>query len=108
MNVNELFRGVAVVIDDDMLNTSSKAPRDELRRILELEKINHAVVAFLDDGKIIEFKFSDFEIKEWDDIKDSRVGRLLPPYINRIQQRYSLYMQRQGLPRIPDDAIFPS
>jgi hypothetical protein len=71
-----------------------------------LEKPNHAVVAFIDDGKIIEFKFSDFAIKTWSEIKTTRTGRLLPPYINRIQQRYSLYMQRQGLPRIPDAAIF--
>ncbi len=71
-----------------------------------LEKPNHAIVAFLDSGKIIEFKFSDFNIRSWSEIKAIRIGRLLPPYINRIQQRYSLYMQRQGLPRIPDAAIF--
>jgi len=73
-----------------------------------LEKPNHAVIAFLDEGKILEFKFSGFEIKDWKELKDSRIGRLLPPYINKIQQRYALYMQRQGLPRIPDAAIFNS
>lgn len=72
------------------------------------EKINHSVVPFLDGGLIIEFLFRDIKPKLWKDLKDKRVGRLLPPYINRIQQRYSLYMQRQGLPRIPDAAIFPA
>jgi hypothetical protein len=71
-----------------------------------LENPTHSVIAFVDNGNIIEFKFSEFEIKSWDDIKDKRVGRLLPPYINRVQQRYALYMQRQGLPRIPNKAIF--
>lgn len=71
-----------------------------------LEKPNHAVVAFLDGGKIIEFKFDEFSIRAWSGIKTKRIGRLLPPYINKIQQRYSLYMQRQGLSRIPDAAIF--
>ncbi len=71
-----------------------------------LEKPNHAVVAFLDNGKILEFKFSEFKIQDWNELKDKRIGRLLPPYVNKIQQRYALYMQRQGLLRIPDAAIF--
>ncbi len=71
-----------------------------------LEKPNHAVVAFLDDGNILEFKFSEFEIKPWKNLRTKRIGRLLPPYIIKIQQRYALFLQRQGLPRIPDAAIF--
>ncbi len=71
-----------------------------------IEKINNSVVPFLDGGQIIEFLFRDIKPQKWKDLKGKRVGRLLPPYINRIQQRYSLYMQRQGLPRIPDAAIF--
>ncbi|MFW6303486.1 MAG: hypothetical protein ACOC2L_02595, partial [Candidatus Sumerlaeota bacterium] len=70
-----------------------------------IEKHFHAVVAFIDEGKIIEFKFNELLIERWKDIKGKRVGRLLPPYINKIQQRYSLYMQRQGVPRIPGAAI---
>ena len=71
-----------------------------------IEKINNSIVPFLDGGQIIEFLFRDIKPKKWKDLKEKRVGRLLPPYINRIQQRYALYMQRQGLPRIPDAAIF--
>ncbi len=71
-----------------------------------VEKINNSVVPFLDGGQIIEFLFRDIKPLRWKNLKDKRIGRLLPPYINRIQQRYSLYMQRQGLPRIPDEAIF--
>lgn len=87
-------------------NEKGKIPNISFNQGQYLEKPNHAVVAFIDDGKIIEFKFSDFVIKNWSEIKTTRTGRLLPPYINRIQQRYSLYMQRQGLPRIPNAAIF--
>lgn len=70
-----------------------------------IEKINNSIVPFLDGGQIIEFLFRDIKPKKWRELKGNRVGRLLSPYINRIQQRYSLYMQRQGLPRIPDAAI---
>jgi len=70
-----------------------------------IEKINHAIVPCIDNGKIIEFLFRDLKPKEWKNIKDKRIGRLLPPYITRIQQRYALYLQRQGLPRIPEIAV---
>ena len=42
---------------------------------------------------------------QWNNIKDNRIGRLLPPYITRVQQKYAHYLQRQGLPRIPKQAI---
>ena len=70
-----------------------------------LEKVNHTYIPFIDNGKIIEIKFRDIHVKKWNSLKANRIGRVLPPYINRIQQLYSLYMQRQGLPRIPSSAI---
>jgi hypothetical protein len=69
------------------------------------EKKNHAIVSFIDDGKIIEFLFPKFEIKKWNKLKGKRIGRLLPPHITRIQQQYALYFQRQGLPRTPEEAL---
>lgn len=66
------------------------------------EKIYHAIVPFIED-KIIEFNFKDLLTYQYKDIKLSRFARLLPPYINRIQQRYCLYFSRQGLPRTPSD-----
>ena len=71
-----------------------------------IEKSNHSVVAFIDGGKIVEFSFNmDLTIKKWSEYKEKRIGRLLPPYITRIQQRYALYLQRQGLPSIPNKAV---
>jgi len=89
------------IISEETLN--SGIPFDSGQFI---EKVNHAVIPFLDDGKIIEFLFRDLKIKKWNSLKENRIGRLLPPYIYRIQQRYALYLQRQGLPRIPDIAVF--
>lgn len=101
----ELYCLEGIIVDEPKIN---KKGGQSFNKKLEcfVEKINHAVVPFLDGGKIIEFLFYDLKIKKWNDLKNDRVGRLLPPYITRIQQRYSLYMQRQGLPRIPEDAIF--
>ncbi|GMO46239.1 MAG: hypothetical protein Ta2B_27620 [Termitinemataceae bacterium] len=72
-----------------------------------IDNINKNVIPFIDGGKIVEFLFRDIKIKKWKELKTMRIGRILPPYINRVQQRYSLYLQRQGLPRIPNKAISP-
>ena len=69
-----------------------------------VEKINSCYVAFI-ENKIIEFKFRKIEIKKWNDIKSNRIGRLLPPYITRIQQKYAFYLQRQALPALPIQSI---
>ena len=69
------------------------------------EKISSTIVAFIDQGKIIEFQFFDMKIIKWETIKNERIGRLLPPYLTRIQQRYAFYLHRQGLPRIPNEAM---
>lgn len=82
---------------------AKKAYRKEYGNFFEID--SQSIVFPIDNGKIIDFRFRNLEIKKWSEVKNNRIGRLLPPYINRIQQRYSLYMQRQGLPRIPDRAI---
>jgi hypothetical protein len=65
---------------------------------------SHSII-FPFNNKAIKFDFKDLEIMNWSKIKDNRVGRILPPYINKIQQKYAAYFQRQGLPRLPQKAI---
>jgi hypothetical protein len=69
------------------------------------EKLDQSIIPFIDKGKIISFTFKEIALKKFSEIKNERIGRLLPPYITRIQQGFALYLQRQGLPRIPEDAI---
>lgn len=64
-----------------------------------------SIVFSMIDGKTYEFSFKNIILKPWKELKDKRIGRLLPPYITRIQQRYALYLTRQGLPRTPKDAV---
>lgn len=68
----------------------------------------NAILFPLNDGKGIDIRFKDIEIKPWSEMKAHRIGRILPPHITRIQQRYALYMHREGLPRIPKEAITDS
>lgn len=57
------------------------------------------------NGYLINFKFHDIVIKKWGEIKQSRKGRLLPPFLTRLQMKYGYYLQRQGLPKIPKESI---
>lgn len=70
----------------------------------ELEKIgrgpNKILIHTLLDERPYLFAFGDAQIAEWDAIKDRRVGRLLPPFITRVQQMHAAYIQSEGLPRV--------
>ena len=69
------------------------------------EQVNQAILFGIHDGKTIQFNFGKLVSKKFHEVKNKRVGRITHPYITRIQQRYALYLQRQGLPRIPEKAI---
>ena len=57
------------------------------------------------DKKAIRFKLGQFSVEEYERMKKYRIGTLLPPFITRLVQKYALYMKRQGLPRIPEEAL---
>lgn len=46
------------------------------------------------------FDFRQRKIVSWDQIGESRIGRLLPPYITLMQQRHAAYLMNEGLPRV--------
>lgn len=70
-----------------------------------IERVSESISFSLYEGKTVKFSFKQLEKKKFSEIKNQRVGRLIHPYITRIQQRYASYLQRQGLPRIPKEAI---
>lgn len=100
----ELYCLKGRVIDENKIN-SHEDTNISFEKGSFIEKINSSIVPFIDNGMIVEFCFKDIIIKKWNDLKEKRIGRLLPPYITRVQQRYSFYLQRQGLPSIPKEAI---
>lgn len=82
-------------------------PIDDFRSIVNMdggslmEKDVEAVVFGMYEGKSFRFRFSDFSVKTWRELEARRVGRLLPPFVTRVQQRFAAYSQRPGQPRIP-------
>ena len=81
----------------------------EVRKLFEKghfkERVFQSVVFAVVDGKSILFDFRKLAVMKYADVKARRVGRLLHPYVTRVQQRYTMYAQRQALPRIPEGAV---
>lgn len=100
----DLYLLKGAIVDEASINSRKKSQAIIFDSGEFHEKINSCYVAFI-NSNILEFKFRKLEIKKWPDIKDHRIGRLLPPYITKIQQKYAFYLQRQGLPAIPKEAI---
>lgn len=69
------------------------------------ETIDCAVVGPLFEKKFYRIKFKKVIVGNHSEWKEKKTGRILPPIINHVAERYSLYIQRQALPRIPSEII---
>ena len=68
----------------------------------------HTVFPIL-SGRAAVVKFSELHPLSIAQLKDenwTRVGRLTPPIITQIRQRFSLWLQREGVAKIPVEAVF--
>lgn len=84
--------------------TNAEEKIDEKFGNFTSEKDNEAIIYAMKDGKTFSIQFKDMKIKKIRQIKAdkwTRTGRLLPPFMTRVQQRYAAYIQRPGMPRIP-------
>jgi hypothetical protein len=62
------------------------------------------------DGQLLKVEFKELHQESADNLLShgaKRIGRITPPHITYIRQRFALYLQREGLPRIPNEAVFP-
>lgn len=71
-----------------------------LRQMNDKDRSNSIIIHTLLDQDPYKFVFGDARIETWADIAEFRVARLLPPYITRVQQLHSAFMQSEGLPRV--------
>ncbi len=70
-----------------------------------VESTNCAMVGPLYKGKFYRINFKELSVFEESKFRDKKVGRILPPIINHIAERYGLYIQRQALPRLPEEIL---
>lgn len=67
-----------------------------------LEKKTEVIVSCVAGGKHLKFS-TKVEVLNFNDIKEIRIGRILPPYITRIQQKCASNMIREGLMPLPSE-----
>lgn len=70
-----------------------------------IESPECAMVGPLYNGKFYKVKFKELYVVQESECRDKKVGRVLPPVVTHIAERYGLYVQRQALPRIPKEII---
>lgn len=100
----DLYLLKGTIIDENKINKRGSKNNIPFVQGEFVEKKNFSYVAFV-QGKIMKFNYRKLEIMRWTNIKNKRIGRLLPPYISKIQQQYASYLQRQGLPSLPEKAV---
>lgn len=59
------------------------------------------------DGKHVTFNFKkDLRVQAFNSTwRGYRVGRLLPPFLTRLLERYAAYSHRPGIPRVPSALV---
>ena len=93
-----------------LLRLSKLKPKDEKELFHKKfgtfeEHDTNTIIFNMCEDRSFRVNHKELSIKTWGYLKEHRIGRLLPPYITRVQQRYSLFLQRQGLPRPPTEAV---
>jgi hypothetical protein len=68
-----------------------------------IPKVNEEILPFLDGKNFIRFRFKDLKIKEYSEMRDKKKCRLIPPFITHLQHRYSSFLGRYGIPKVPQE-----
>lgn len=73
-----------------------------------IDYTNTCTVAFIDE-KVVKFELNDMqfgEVETCDWLKNaSKICRLLPPYITKVQKSFAQYNTRESLIRIPEQSV---
>lgn len=67
-----------------------------------LERNDKVIVGCIAGEQALQFDLN-IRIKNFNDEKDKRIGRILPPYITRIQQKCAQNMVREGIMPMPKE-----
>lgn len=67
-----------------------------------LERDNKVIIGCIAGEQAICFDL-DIQIMGFESMKDKRIGRVLPPYITRVQQKCATYMIREGVLPLPKE-----
>jgi len=86
-----------ILLDEDY--RTSGQHKEALRDYLS----SHVLFVLTDSAWPYKVQFKNWTRSTWGALREERQGRLLEPYITRLQQKFALHFHRQGLPRLSDD-----
>ena len=96
-DIRMLIVQASLVSDDEL-----KSERSIKKLLDSSESITSVLLHHLvSNDAVYRVNFKDWDVKKWRNVKNIRRGRLLDPYVTLLQQRFALYSQRQGVPRLP-------
>ena len=72
-----------------------------------IEKKTHSIIPCIAEETLVEFSFREFEVKKKQEIEQEAtlIGRLLPPYITKVQRAFASFITRAGTTPFPDELI---
>ena len=93
-----------LIVRASLVADNELSSKEKIKRILKSSESTTSVLLhhLVPEDAMYRVRFKHWCIATWGEVKDSRRGRLLDPYVTLLQQRYALFSQRQGLPRLPD------
>lgn len=73
-----------------------------------LEKKKHSIIPCVAGKTLLGFDYQDFMVAEQSEMEGSyvRIGRIIAPYITKIQKNYTSYLIREGLMAVPESLLF--
>lgn len=91
------------LLEGNLVDVSEFNTDDRRKKLLRPRHEDQVIWVLRDDALPYRISFKKWHVDEWGVHKGARVGRLLEPHITLLQQRFALYFQRQGVPRLPDN-----
>ena len=72
-----------------------------------IERKTHSIIACVAGEFFVEFNYREFEVmrKQCLDARATKIGRILPPYITKVQSAFASYMIRTGIMPIPEELV---
>lgn len=70
-----------------------------------VEKVNQLVMFLLDGKDIVVFDKRKLSTKKYNQIRNQKICRVVPPFITRCQQSFASYVGRFGVPTYPKAII---
>ena len=73
-----------------------------------LENKTYSIIPCVAGKTLLQFRYRDFKVVKQSKMEASseRIGRIIAPYITKIQKNYTSYLIREGLMAVPESLLF--